>query len=105
MNLSENLMYELNEKHGYFQFGDAQGDVSKAFANDVIAIHESIRNNAPDMLNALHIALQAFVEIEHARKNPNWFTGGSDKARSHSVMWEEKGMKAVSDAIKKAEGK
>lgn len=39
----------LNEKHGYFQYRDAQGDVSRAFAQDAIAMHERMRAAAPTM--------------------------------------------------------
>ena len=38
---------ELNEMYGYFKFGDAQGDVSLAFANAVIANYLSKLHSAP----------------------------------------------------------
>ncbi len=43
----------LNEKHGYFQYADAQGDVSRAFAQDAVAMHEQMRQAAPRLLAAL----------------------------------------------------
>ena len=54
--ISPDQVYELNEKHGWFEFGDAQSDVSNAFANEAIARYERIRSAAPDMLAALEIA-------------------------------------------------
>ncbi len=51
--LTSEQVYELNEKHGWFQFGDAQGTVSRAFAQDAIAMHEHVRAAAPLMLEAL----------------------------------------------------
>lgn len=54
--ISPDQVHELNEKHGWFKFGDAQSDVSNAFANEAIARYERIRSAAPDMLAALEIA-------------------------------------------------
>lgn len=51
--LTEDQVYELNEKHGWFTFGDAQSDVSKAFAQEAIEMHERMRAAAPDLLQAL----------------------------------------------------
>jgi len=51
--LSPEQVQALNEKHGWFQYGDAQSDVSNAFANDAVALHESIRNAAPALLSDL----------------------------------------------------
>ena len=48
--LSEEQVYKLNEKHGWFQYGDAQSDVSKAFANDAIEAYERMRSAAPYLL-------------------------------------------------------
>ena len=33
--VTDEQLLELNEKYGYFQFGDAQGAKSRAFANEV----------------------------------------------------------------------
>lgn len=52
-------VHELNERHGWFEFGDAQSDVSKAFAQDAIAMHEAMRGAAPEMLAALKVLVQA----------------------------------------------
>jgi hypothetical protein len=51
--LSKLQVFELNEKHGWFQYGDAQSDVSNAFAQDAIEMHERMRAAAPDLLKAL----------------------------------------------------
>jgi hypothetical protein len=51
--LSDEEVHSLNEKHGWFQHGDAQSDVSKAFAHDCIVQYEQIQFAAPDMLEAL----------------------------------------------------
>ena len=51
--LTADQVYELNEKHGWFEFGDAQSDVSRAFANDAIETYERVRAAAPDLLEAL----------------------------------------------------
>lgn len=51
--LTSAQVLSLNEKHGCFQYGDAQSDVSRAFAQDAIAMHERIRAAAPDLLEAL----------------------------------------------------
>ena len=48
--LSEDQVYALNQRHGWFQYGDAQSDVSNAFANDAIDMYERIRSAAPDLL-------------------------------------------------------
>lgn len=48
--ISPDQVLELNEKHGWFEFGDGQSDVSNAFANDAIARYERIRSAAPELL-------------------------------------------------------
>ena len=37
--LTKDQIADLNEKHGYFQFADAQGDVTLAFVRDIEKIH------------------------------------------------------------------
>lgn len=37
--LTEEQVWELNDKYGYFYSGDAQGDKSKAFVKSVEALH------------------------------------------------------------------
>ena len=48
--LTKDQVFSLNEKHGWFEFGDAQGDVSNAFANEAIEAYERVRAAAPELL-------------------------------------------------------
>lgn len=50
--ISRDVVADMNEKHGWFQFRDAQSDVSNAFANEAIERYESIREAAPELLEA-----------------------------------------------------
>ena len=52
-------VHELNEKHGWFSYGDAQSDVSNAFANEAIERYERIRSAAPELLHALQTIVNA----------------------------------------------
>lgn len=49
--LSDEQVQTLNERHGWFQFGDAQSDVSRQFAHDAIEMHERVRAAAPKLLD------------------------------------------------------
>ena len=51
--LTRDQVHALNEKHGWFKYGDAVGDVSRQFAQDAIDMHERIRRAAPDLLEAV----------------------------------------------------
>lgn len=44
--LHNDQVQTLNEKHGWFEYRDAQSDVSRAFATDAIAEYERVRNEA-----------------------------------------------------------
>ena len=55
--ISKEMVQQLNEKHGWFEFRDAQSDVSNAFANEAIERYERIRAAAPDLLAALQLIL------------------------------------------------
>ena len=37
--LTKDQIADLNEKHGYFDYADAQGDVTLAFVRDIEKIH------------------------------------------------------------------
>lgn len=37
--LTKDQIADLNKKHGYFQFADAQGDATLAFVRDIEKIH------------------------------------------------------------------
>lgn len=51
--LTSEQVFDIAEKYGAFEFGDAQGDKRLAFAADVVAAHERIRAAAPVLLKAL----------------------------------------------------
>lgn len=60
--LTKEQVFELNEKHGWFQYGDAQSDVSNAFAQEAIEMHERMRAAAPDLLAALQSCYDLIAE-------------------------------------------
>lgn len=51
--LSADHINKLAEPFGAFEFGDAQGDKTRAFAQVVIDAHERVRQAAPDLMAAL----------------------------------------------------
>ncbi|SEU13172.1 hypothetical protein [Stenotrophomonas indicatrix] len=57
--LSDDQVQLLNEQHGWFKHGDAQSDVSRAFANDAVEAHERVRAAAPELLKALQRLVDA----------------------------------------------
>jgi hypothetical protein len=67
--LSNEQVQALNEKHGWFQFRDAQSDVSRAFAQDAIEMHERMRAAAPELLDVL-VAICAQSERVRGPDNP-----------------------------------
>lgn len=80
--LSSDQVYELNEKHGWFQFGDAQSDVSCAFAQDAIEMYERIRAAAPELLEALELAVNNFGEDDGEDDWTNMARAAIAKARN-----------------------
>jgi len=60
--ISRDEVQKLNEKHGWFEFSDAQSDVSNAFANDAIRRYEQIRVAAPELLEAVTEAIRLVDE-------------------------------------------
>jgi hypothetical protein len=60
--LTAEQVFQLNEKHGLFHYGEAQSDVSKAFAQDAIEMHERMRAAAPDLLAALKACYDLIAE-------------------------------------------
>lgn len=56
--ISREQVQELNEKYGWFQYADAQSDVSNAFANEAIERYERIRSAAPELLAQLEKHLE-----------------------------------------------
>jgi len=85
--LTDDQVSQLNEKHGWFEHGDAQSDVSRAFAQDAIAMHEWVRAAAPELLSALKCwplsELLAMIEDsgdEKMRQHAKWFMEVRDAA-------------------------
>lgn len=75
--INRDQVYALNEKYGYFEFGDAQGDVSLAFANDAVALHERVRSSAPELLEALEETDKDLTVLmgnigDAAKRDPKW---------------------------------
>jgi hypothetical protein len=62
--LTAEQVSSLNEKHGWFQYSDAQGHVSRAFAQDAIEMHERIRAAAPELLEALQSLAHSLDETD-----------------------------------------
>ena len=87
--LSEGQVHALNEKHGWFEFRDAQGDVSRDFAQDAIALHENIRAAAPELLEALQDMLNGWIYIRQS--HGDLYGVGWDRA-------QEKAEKAIAKA-------
>ncbi|QIL72282.1 hypothetical protein G7048_19140 [Diaphorobacter sp. HDW4B] len=57
-------VYKLNEQHGYFQHADAQGDVSRAFANDAIDAYLQMCAEASEVTTRTGLTL---LELEEHR--------------------------------------
>lgn len=62
--LTPDQVYSLNEKHGWFQSGDAQSDVSKAFAQEAIDKYLAMQEAAPEMLEILKAMLDTDDQTE-----------------------------------------
>lgn len=62
--LSDAQVLTLNERHGWFQFGDAQSDVSRAFANDAVAAYLRLRDAAPDYYEGVRCFIAYEQEME-----------------------------------------
>jgi hypothetical protein len=55
-----------------------------------------------ELVEALEVAQQAFVEMNHARTNPDWFTKGKPAADQHYHHWLRKASDAVRAALSRA---
>lgn len=98
--LTPEQVFELNEKFGWFQYGDAQSDVSKAFAQAAIEKHERIRAAAPDLLLAAQEAMRLVELLEvlagsHADIYKHELRGDAELFRSRIAPAIEK---AIGDA-------
>lgn len=81
--LTPEQVFELNEKHGWFEYGDSQSDVSKAFAQEAIEKHELMRAAAPELLAAIdHPMLrQLFGDLEDSG------TPEAQKLWAYAMAW------------------
>lgn len=81
--IGRDQVQEMNEKHGWFQFADAQSDVSNAFANEAIERYERIRAAAPALLEALKRAEEFIENMQaelHNRRVADWYPEGANNA-------------------------
>lgn len=78
--ISKKAVADLNERHGWFQYGDAQSDVSNAFAND--SIHKF-----------LDMAKEAQEIHEETGMSPSQLSSALSKAvaRIKDLMMEDDG--------------
>lgn len=70
--LSPAQVYELNARHGYFEYADAQGDVSRAFANDAVAAYLRVNEEAQAIMAEHSLSprelLEGYRELREALK-------------------------------------
>lgn len=70
------------------------------WANRLTTPSQAAEKGEPTRLRAaLEVVQQAFVEMYHARTNPNWFTHGKQAADSHFFEWHRKGVEALATAM------
>lgn len=62
--LSPDMVQQMNDKHGWFTYRDAQSGVSNAFANEAVERHERLRAAALDMYAALKSVLEYMEGLE-----------------------------------------
>ncbi|MFY9460424.1 MAG: hypothetical protein WAP57_11815 [Aquabacterium commune] len=80
-------VFALNAKHGWFEFGDAQSDVSRAFAADAIAEYERVRNEATAICVQTGLTPSQLVErveeLEGAAKLVlDWYEAENDHSKT-----------------------
>lgn len=78
--MTRDQIFAVAEKYGAFEFGDARGDKRLAFAADLIAARERIRDAAPEMLKALQRLTHPAADdsdIENALEVIRQATGGT----------------------------
>lgn len=61
--LTKNQIENLNDKHGYFAFGDSQGDVSASYADDAISTYKAMQDAAPTLYRALLMMVVAAENV------------------------------------------
>ena len=88
--LSDDQVFELNEKFGWMQKADAQSDQSRAFIQAAIDKHERIRKAAPELLSVVSLLLRVA-------------DGNSDLHRELALDQNSPLVDAAREAIAKAE--
>lgn len=104
--LTPDQVQQLNEKHGWFEYGDAQSDVSNAFAQDAIAMYERVRAAAPDLLAVVYEA-RANVQANRETLYESHYqahTGDLDAEGRVAVDAEDALLSRIDAAIAKATG-
>lgn len=71
----------LNEKHGYFKYGDAQGAVSRAFAHDAVSAYKRMCDAAPDLLEALCVFVSKYQTAPDGELGIGLVNGDFSRAR------------------------
>ena len=67
--LNKEQVYELNDRHGYFEYADAQGDVSRAFANDSVAAYLRVNEEAQAIMAEHSLSPRELLEQNLALRN------------------------------------
>jgi hypothetical protein len=65
--LTAEQVQNLNEKHGWLKHADAQGEASRAFVQEAIAMHERIRDMAFELL----AIVQKLAKLREGLENGN----------------------------------
>ena len=60
--LGEQQVQALNDRHGYFEYGDAQGDVSSAFANEAVAAYLRVNEEAQAVMAECGLSPRELLE-------------------------------------------
>lgn len=99
--LHNDQVFALNEKHGWFQFRDAQSDVSRAFASDAIAEYERVRNEATAVCVETGLTPRQLVERAWELEEALQQIATAAEATYCNVAWIAKHARA---ALAKCEG-
>lgn len=67
--LSKAAVLDLNERHGWLQYGDAQSDVSNAFANNAVHSFLESAKQAQEVLGETGLTPRQLVEQRDALVN------------------------------------
>ena len=64
--LSKAATLELNERHGWLQYGDAQSEASNAFANNAVHAFLESAKQAQEVMDETGLTLRELVEQRNA---------------------------------------